>query len=73
MDNFPGRKARTDYADGDIDKESNFYILRNTRMPAVLTESFFMTNKNECQTILQTEEGRERIANFHVEAIKRIG
>lgn len=69
---FPNRKARTDFSDGDIDKEANFYMLKNTNMPAVLTESFFMTNEDECKNILLTEEGRSKIAKLHIEAIKRI-
>ena len=31
-----------DLSDKDADLESNFYILKNTAMPAVLTENFFM-------------------------------
>jgi len=69
---FPTIKVRSDYIDGDIDKESNLYILRNTIMPAVLTENFFMDNFHECKEYLMTHVGRQRIINFHVEAIKKI-
>lgn len=65
---FPLRKDTTD---GDVDKESNFYILRQTTGPAVLTENFFMDTEKDCKLIL-SEEGRERIARFHYKAIKRI-
>ena len=41
---FPERKMRTSMGDGDPDKESNFYVLVNTTMPAILSENFFMTN-----------------------------
>lgn len=37
-----GWKLRTEIADGDLDKESNFYILRNTKCPAFLLECGFM-------------------------------
>ena len=69
---FPNMKLRTDHTDGDADKEADFYVLRNTRMPAVLTENFFMDNESECKELLMTKEGRDRIAEFHVKAILRI-
>ena len=40
--NFPGRRIRTDMSDGDRDWEEDFYILRKSWCPAVLTENFFM-------------------------------
>ena len=40
------RPFRTDKAtDGDSDLEKNFYVLKNTLCPAVLTENLFMDNK----------------------------
>ena len=36
---FPGRRIRTDFSDGDPDWEENFYILRHTRCPAILTKT----------------------------------
>lgn len=69
---FPEQRVRTDYyTDGDPDKESQFYILVHTKAPAILTENFFMDNEKDCRLIM-SEEGRERIARFHVEAIKKI-
>ena len=62
---------RVDTSDGDIDKESNFYVLKNTSMPAVLTENFFMTHWDD-YLIIQSEEGRQKIADAHVNAIKTI-
>lgn len=50
---------------------SRFQILRQTRCPAVLTENFFMDNEKDCRFIM-SDEGRERIAKMHVEAIKKI-
>ncbi|MDY6980034.1 MAG: N-acetylmuramoyl-L-alanine amidase [Pseudomonadota bacterium] len=69
---FPERPLRADYRDGDLDKERRFYVLTRTRMPAVLTENFFMDNEEECRTILMSEEGRQRIVDYHVNAIRRI-
>jgi N-acetylmuramoyl-L-alanine amidase len=39
--NLTGKKLRTDLSDKDSDLESNFYILKHTNCPAVLTENFF--------------------------------
>lgn len=70
---FPEVPMRTDkFSDGDLDKEANFYVLKNTRMPAILTENFFMDNEDECKTYLMTSEGRERIARAHFNGIQRI-
>jgi len=40
-------QTRTDFSDGDADIEENFYILRHTICPAVLTENLFMTNLSD--------------------------
>ncbi|MFO8023749.1 N-acetylmuramoyl-L-alanine amidase [Thiohalophilus sp.] len=69
---FPERPLRTDYRDGDLDKERRFYVLTRTRMPAVLTENFFMDNEDECRNILMSEEGRQRIVDYHINAIHRV-
>jgi len=69
---FPDRRLRTDYSDGDLDKERRFYVLTRTRMPAVLTENFFMDNLEEFQNILNTKSGREQIINYHLNAILRV-
>ena len=59
---------RTDLSDGDKDKESGFYILKHTIMPAVLTENLFMDNKKEYEFLL-SPEGKEAIVNLHVQGI----
>ena len=69
---FPEARQRTDESDGDPDKEANFYVLRKTRMSAILTESFFMTNEHECKKYLMTRQGRQLIATAHYVAIQRI-
>lgn len=66
---FPTRKLRTDFSDGDLDKERRFCVLTRTKMPAILTESFFMDNFDEFKDILNTREGRQRIVDYHVNAI----
>lgn len=66
---FPLERVRSDYSDGDPDKEANFYVLKNTVMPAILTENFFMDNERECRDILMTEYGRGKIAEYHINGI----
>lgn len=68
---FPDRPLRADVRDGDFDKDRNFFVLKHTAMPAVLTENFFMDNEEECRQILMTPEGRRRIVDFHERAIVR--
>ena len=72
QEEFPTIRFRSDYADGDIDKEASYYVLKHTNMPAILTENFFMTNEHECREYLMSDEGRKRIIRYHVEAIKAI-
>lgn len=69
---FPKRKLRTDFTDGDLDKERRFYVLTKTTMPAILTENFFMDNFEEFKTILMTQAGRQQIINYHIKAILRV-
>lgn len=65
---FVGHKLRTDYTDGDPDIESNFYVLKNTKCMAVLTENFFMDNKDDV-AYLNSDEGRAAIVKCHVDGI----
>ena len=65
---FPERRMRKDNTDGDPDKEADFYVLRKTHMPAILTENFFMTNGEEA-AMLMREDIRDRIADAHMDAI----
>ena len=69
---FPNYKMRKDTRDGDVDKESNFYVLINTSMSAILSENFFMTNYRECHEILMSEPGRDRVAKIHFEMIQQM-
>ena len=65
--NFPGKRIRTDYSDGDSDWEENFYILRHTLCPAVLTENFFMDGLD--LEFLQSKAGKQAIVDTHVVGI----
>lgn len=66
--NLKGKKLRTDWTDKDIDKEANFYILKKTSCPAVLTENFFQDTKSDVE-YLESEEGFNQIVKTHVEGI----
>ena len=62
------RKLRKDFSDGDPDWEAGFYMLTKTKCPAVLTENFFMDNKDEVAYLLSAE-GREAVVATHVDSI----
>ena len=49
---------------------SNFYILKNTPCPAVLTENMFQDNKTDVE-FLKSDEGKLKIVDLHVNAIKK--
>lgn len=66
--NLEGKKIRTDYSDGDPDKEGNLYVLKNTKCAAVLTENFFQDNKEDVEFLL-SDEGFHRIVRLHLEGI----
>lgn len=69
-DNLKGKKLRTDYSDGDPDREANLYVLKHTTCPAVLTENFFQDNKDDVK-FLESDEGFQAIVRLHVEGILR--
>lgn len=48
---FPDRAVRTDYSDGDPDKESRFYVLVHTDAPACLVEMAFISNDEEASLL----------------------
>lgn len=66
---LPKYRLRCDYTDNDPDKEEDFYILYNSKCPAVLTENLFYDEYDQCQFML-SNYGREIIANLHVMAIE---
>ena len=49
---------------------SNFYILKNTPCPAVLTENMFQDNKEDVE-FLKSDEGKEKIVELHFNSIKK--
>ena len=63
-----GKKFRKDMSDGDPDFEENFYVLRKTICPAVLTENFFQNSKEDVE-FLESPLGFEAIVTYHVRGI----
>ena len=68
--NADNKKMRTDYSDGDPDKEAHLYVLKHTNCPAVLTENFFQDNKKDVEYLISAE-GFHAIVRLHVEGILR--
>ena len=68
IEKFKNHRIRVDISDGDNDLEENFFILKNTNCPAVLTENFFMDNKQDADFLL-SKEGFLSIVEVHVSAL----
>lgn len=47
------KNYRIDISDEDSDKEANFYVLRNTIMPAVLIEHLFFSNYDDAKMLMR--------------------
>ena len=67
-ENFKDMRLRSDVTDNDNDCESQFYILRKTLCPAVLTENFFMTAEEDLKYIL-SNKGKDAIVATHIQGI----
>ena len=65
---FPDRAGRTDYSDGDPDKESRFYVLVHTDAPACLVEMAFISNDEEA-ALLSDAAWQERYARAIVRGV----
>lgn len=50
--------------------QADFYVLRNTACPAVLTENLFQDNRDDVE-FLSSQAGKEAIATLHLDAIKQ--
>ena len=67
-ENHKDKKIRTDYSDGDGDKEAQFAVLAKTKCAAILTENGFMDNKADVEYLL-SPEGKRAVVMSHVEAV----
>ena len=59
---------RKDTTDGDKDKEADFYIIKKSKCPAVLTENFFYDNKDDLE-YLTSPRGIHATVRTHIEGI----
>lgn len=50
---------------------SQFFVIRKTKMPAILTENGFYNNKKECIELMK-DDVRQKIADAHVNAILEV-
>lgn len=66
--NFVGKRVASQRTDGDDDFENNFYILKNTNCPAVLTENFFQDNIDDVKYLL-SDKGMQAVVKTHVDGI----
>lgn len=48
--------------------QANYTVITESKMPAVLTESLFMTNRKEVE-FLKSDEGKAIIVNLHIAAL----
>ena len=62
------RPIRTDLTDGDRDLEKDFYIIKKSACPAVLTENMFQDNRKDVDWLL-SDAGYHAITRIHVEGI----
>lgn len=59
---------RSDWSDGDPDKEANYMVLTKTKCPAVLVENLFMDNKEDL-ALLSSAAGMHKLERIIVEGI----
>lgn len=52
----------TGLSDKNIQNGSSFYVLKNTKMPAILAECGFITNEGD-RNYLKSEKGRQKLAD----------
>lgn len=68
---LPGWKIREDASDGDRDKEAHFFVLKHTRMPAILLEMGFYTNRSDVSMMMK-DIWQKAHANVIMESILEI-
>jgi N-acetylmuramoyl-L-alanine amidase len=61
-------KMRSDWSDGDPDKEAAYMVLTKTKCPAVLVENLFMDNKEDLN-ILKSDIGFITLERIIIEGI----
>ena len=54
----------------ELYKQANFYVIKNTNCPAVLTENLFQDNHEDVE-FLMSPEGKAKIVELHYQCIKQ--
>lgn len=68
---FPEIPVRADYADGDVDKENQFYILRHVACPAILPEFLFYDNLQDWN-LLKNPDIQRRYAEMILKFVQAV-
>jgi len=68
---FPNIKLRSDFADGDPDKEADFYIQKNTICPSILLEWLFFDNAQDYE-IIRSEVEQQKYAKMIIEFCEEV-
>jgi N-acetylmuramoyl-L-alanine amidase len=68
---FPEWGLRKDILDKDKDREQDFYVIKKTKMPAVLLELLFFDEENQAK-FLMSVEGQIRIAESIRQSLLKI-
>ena len=55
VDNVTRIKSLEDLSDGDSDYEANFWVLKNTNMPAVLSENLFFDQFEDAMILMNPQ------------------
>ncbi|HFC00935.1 MAG TPA: N-acetylmuramoyl-L-alanine amidase [Phaeodactylibacter sp.] len=63
--------SKTGWVNREVRTGMNFYVIKYTSMPAILTENGFFNNKKQGRQLL-TDAIRQKIADAHVDAIMEI-
>lgn len=66
---FSQMRIRSDFSDGDVDKERNLAVLRKTFMPAVLVELQFLNNP-KWETFLKSQQNQKAMAQTIAEGVE---
>ena len=65
---FPQQHQRSDWSDGDLDKEANFAVIRGANCPAVLVEGEFISTIHGEQ-LISDPNNRQKMAEAVAEGI----
>jgi N-acetylmuramoyl-L-alanine amidase len=71
IEDFPEWPFRTDLSDGDLDKEADFVVLKQSRCPAVLFEFLFFDKRDQANLLIDPVF-QQKLVNTLVKGILKI-